>query len=197
MRDFAGLILAGGEGRRWGGPKAWATLPDGKSFLESCFKTLRSAGAHPIVATLPPGTNDPGLTDLTTVVLQTSGLDMFASLVTGLGRLVEFPNWHVVAILPVDHPLVSPKTVVALSEATATAAIPSFNGKHGHPVCVARSIVESIVDETLTGPTLREVLRSVDTGDLSVDDPGVISNCNTPEALAAAIKHLGLESQYP
>ncbi len=196
MKVFAGLILAGGEGRRWGGPKAWATLPDGKSFLESCFKTLRSAGAHPIVATLPPGANDPGLTDLTTVVLQTSGLDMFASLVTGLGRLVEFPNWRVVAILPVDHPLVSPQTFVALSDSRATAAIPSFNGKHGHPVCVARSIVESIVDETLTGPTLREVLQSVDTVDLSVDDPGVISNCNTPEALAAALKHLGPGSPY-
>lgn len=196
MRDFAGLILAGGEGRRWGGPKAWATLPDGKSFLESCFKTLQSAGAHPIVATLPPGTNDPGLTDLTTVVLQTSGLDMFASLVTGLARLVEFPNWRVVAILPVDHPLVSPQTFVALSDSRATAAIPSFNGKHGHPVCVARSIVESIVDETLTGPTLREVLQSVDTVDLSVDDPGVISNCNTPEALAAALKHLRPGSPY-
>ncbi len=196
MKVFAGLILAGGEGRRWGGPKAWATLPDGKSFLESCFKTLQSAGAHPIVATLPPGTNDPGLTDLTTVVLQTSGLDMFASLVTGLGRLVEFPNWRVVAILPVDHPLVSPQTFVALSDSRATAAIPSFNGKHGHPVCVARSIVESIVDETLTGPTLREVLQSVDTVDLSVDDPGVISNCNTPEALAAALKHLRPGSPY-
>ncbi len=32
----AGLILAGGAGRRFGGPKAFARLPDGRTFLEAC-----------------------------------------------------------------------------------------------------------------------------------------------------------------
>ena len=189
MEKIAGLILAGGEGRRWGGPKAWASLPDGTSFLGSSFRTLQSAGAQPIVATLPPGTDDPGPTGLTTVVLPSSGLDMFASLVCGLGRLVEHPDWHVVAILPVDHPLVSPRTIVALSDATVTAAVPSFNGKHGHPICLARSVAEAILDETLAGPTLREILGSVDAIDVPVDDPGIIANCNTPEALSAALQN--------
>jgi len=188
--DFAGLILAGGEGKRWGGPKAWAKLPEGRTFLESCLETLRTAGAQPIVATLPPGSDDPELDGLVTVALQNPGLDMFASLVIGLGRLVEHPDWQIVAVLPVDHPLVSPNTVTALVNATARAAIPSFDGKHGHPVCLARSVVESIVNEKLIGPTLREVLRSVKAVDVPVDDPGVITNCNTPEALAAALKNL-------
>jgi len=187
MMDFAGLILAGGEGKRWGGPKAWAELPDGKTFLESCFEILRTAGAQPVVATLPPETNDPALNGLVTVTLPEPGLDMFASLVTGLGRLVEHPDWQFVAILPVDHPLVSPSTVTALANATARAAIPSFNGKHGHPVCLARSVVEAVVKGQLTGPTLREILRSVDAVDVDVDDPGVITNCNTPKALATAL----------
>jgi CTP:molybdopterin cytidylyltransferase MocA len=190
MMDFAGLILAGGEGKRWGGPKAWAKLPEGRTFLESCLETLRTAGAQPIVATLPPGSDDPELDGLVTVALQNPGLDMFASLVIGLGRLVEHPDWQIVAVLPVDHPLVSPNTVTALVNATARAAIPSFDGKHGHPVCLARSVVESIVNEKLIGPTLREVLRSVKAVDVPVDDPGVITNCNTPEALAAALKNL-------
>ena len=190
MRDFAGLILAGGEGRRWGGPKAWATLPDGKSFLESCFEVLQAAGARPIIATLPPGTVNPGPSGLATVVLPSSGLDMFASLVVGFRILVEHSDWQSVAVLPVDHPLVSPQTIIALSATTARAAIPSFNGKHGHPVCLERSVVENIVDGTLTGPTLREVMRSVGAVDVAVDDAGVISNCNTPEALATALENL-------
>jgi CTP:molybdopterin cytidylyltransferase MocA len=185
--NVAGLILAGGVGTRWGGPKAWAKLPDGRTFLESCFEILRTAGAQPVVATLPPGADDPGLDGLVTIALPEPGLDMFASLVFGLGRLMEHPDWRFVAILPVDHPLVSPSTVTALANATARAAIPSFNGKHGHPVCVARSVVEAIVEGKLTGPTLREILRSVDAVDVDVDDPGVITNCNTPEALATAL----------
>ena len=188
MTKFAGLILGGGEGTRWGGPKAWASLPNGKSFLESCLGVLRAAGASPIVATLPPGTNDPGLDGLATLALPSRGLDMFDSLVIGLGCLVEHSKWRVVTILPVDHPLVSPRTVRALSRTNARAAIPSFNGKHGHPVCMARSVAENIVNGSITGPTLREVLREVNSSDVLVADPGVIGNCNTPESLARALE---------
>ena len=34
------VILGGGEGKRWGGPKAWAPLPDGRSFLEACASPI-------------------------------------------------------------------------------------------------------------------------------------------------------------
>jgi CTP:molybdopterin cytidylyltransferase MocA len=194
MMDFAGLILAGGEGKRWGGPKAWAKLPNGRTFLESCAEVLREAGSRPMVATVPPGTDCTAIGALSLVALAGPGLDMFASLVTGLDRLIEDPDWQVVAVLPVDHPLVSPGTVTALVDATTRAAIPTFNGKHGHPVCLARSVVQTIVEGKLTGPTLRQVMRSVDAVDVPVDDPGVITNCNTPEALATALKNLRYDS---
>jgi CTP:molybdopterin cytidylyltransferase MocA len=191
---FAGLILAGGEGRRWGCPKAWARLPDGRTFLEACFGILREAGARPIVATLPPGAGDPGLEDLSTVVLPVPGLDMFASLKAALDRVVEFPDWTKSTLLPVDHPLITTDAVAALISVTAPAAIPSYRGKHGHPVCVARSVVEKIVGGELTGPTLRDVLRTVEAVDVPVDDIGVISNCNTPDALRAALRSVNPES---
>ena len=187
---LAGLILAGGEGSRFGGPKAWAPLPDGRTFLEACAETLHEAGSRSTIATVPPGTDHTAIGVLNLVALPRPGLDMFASLVTGLSHLMGHPNWRFVAVLPVDHPLVGPGTVVALANADARAAIPSFNGKHGHPVCLARSVAETLVDGRLTGPTLREVLRSVDAVDVAVDDPGVITNCNTPEALASALARL-------
>ena len=46
-RGVAGLILARGEGSRFGRPKAWAQLPDGVSFLAACCRTLTTAGAAP------------------------------------------------------------------------------------------------------------------------------------------------------
>ena len=192
MTHFAGLILAGGEGRRWGGPKAWAELPDGRSFLERCVGILGDAGAAPIVATLPPATVDPQLKGLVSAPLPEPGLDMFASLVAGLSRLANYPGWEVVSILPVDHPLISAQTVIALSNTTARATIPEFKGKHGHPVCLRRSVIEQILDGRLSGPTLREVMRSVDAVDVSVEDAGVVSNCNTPESLAEALENLDM-----
>ena len=112
---FAGLILAGGEGSRFGGPKAWALLPDGRTFLEACTASLRAGGAGPVVATLPPGSNDPQIEGLVVVPLPQPGLDMFASLRIGLRRLIGEDGWTRVAMLPVDHPLVQSATVAALA----------------------------------------------------------------------------------
>ena len=185
---LAGLILAGGEGRRWGGPKAWALLPNGGSFLDACGMTLREAGASPIVATLPPATEDPRIDGLEVIALPEPGMDMFGSLRVGLDRLVKSRSWRVVAVLPVDHPLVRPGTVTELAAVAGPAAIPSFNGKHGHPICLARTVAESVARGDVAGPTLREVLHAVKALSVPVDDPGVVANCNTPETLASALR---------
>lgn len=184
---LAGLILAGGEGSRFGGPKAWARLPDGRSFLEACAMTLREAGASPIVATLPPGSADPGIDGLQALPLPERGLDMFTSLLIGVRCISGDPNWRKLAVLPVDHPLVRPPTVRKLAVARAAAVVPCIDGKHGHPVCLSRELVEQLKFGELEGRNLRDALRSVPRVDVRVDDPGVIANCNTPATLAAAL----------
>jgi len=185
--DVAGLILAGGAGQRYGGPKALATLPDGRSFLTACAELLASGGAAPILATLPPGFPSPASPGLQALALPSPGLPMFESLRAGLERLLAHGRWGAVVILPVDHPLVAPATVAALAGCGVDAAIPAHRGKHGHPVCVARRVAEAIVAGRYPGPTLRDVLRAVGTSVVEVADPGVTANCNTPEALAAAL----------
>ena len=194
---IAGLILAGGTGERYGGPKAFARLPDGRPFLAACADLLTGAGAAPLLATLPAGTpslNAPGLQGLP---LPATGLAMFDSLRMGLKHLLADASWGAVVVLPVDHPLVAPETVRALATAGAEAAIPSHQGKHGHPVSLARSVAERIVTGELAGPTLREVLHSVTTAVVAVDDAGVTANCNSPEALSAALARLSHESRNP
>jgi CTP:molybdopterin cytidylyltransferase MocA len=136
-----------------------------------------------VVATLPPDSLDPEIDDLIALPLPESGLDMFASIRIGLQRLAGEAVWTRVAVLPVDHPLVTPTAVVTIASADAGAAIPCHRGKHGHPVVIGRSTAESIVDGCLSGPTLREVLRVVGAKNVDVDDPGVVANCNTPDAL--------------
>jgi CTP:molybdopterin cytidylyltransferase MocA len=183
----AGLILAGGAGVRFGGPKAFAVLPDGRTFLAACAEALSAGGASPIVATLPPSAAAGPAPGVVAVPLDEPGMPMFESIKAGLGVLLASPGWDHVIVLPVDHPLVRPATVRALAGAGAAAAIPSDRGKHGHPVALARAVATTIASGERPGPTLREVLHDVRVVVVDVDDPGVTANCNTPEALAAAL----------
>jgi len=187
---FAGLILAGGEGKRFGGPKAFARLPDRRTFLEACCETLTEAGARPVAATLPPAFAAEAIPGLRPVPLPGPGLDMLGSLRWGLRHLISDREWEAVVVLPVDHPLVSPNSVRELVAVDRQAAIPSFRGKHGHPICLHREVAEGIARDRLGGETLRDILGEVGAVDVAVDDPGVIANCNTPRALRDAILKL-------
>ena len=192
---IAGLILAGGSGERYGAPKAFARLPDGRPFLAACAEALRGGGAEPVLATVPAGTPALQAPTLECLPLPEPGLAMFDSLRFGLRHLTGDASWSVVIVLPVDHPLVAPETVRVLGGLQADAAIPSYQGKHGHPVMLSRRVAEGIAGGAHRGPSLREVLRAVGTVDLPVDDPGINANCNTPAALAAALARLGARPQ--
>jgi CTP:molybdopterin cytidylyltransferase MocA len=112
---------------------------------------------------------------------------MFDSFRIGLTILIQSEDWERLVVLPVDHPLVSASTIERLAAARDSAVVPTFGGKHGHPFCVSRRVVESVVCGELSGPTVRDVLRGVGITDIEVNDPGVVANCNTPAALADAL----------
>jgi CTP:molybdopterin cytidylyltransferase MocA len=188
------VILAGGRGQRFGGPKAMASLPDGRSFLEACAGILVAAGVAPIVATLPPGTKAVVPDGVRAIVLPEDGLTMLDSLRIALAVGLLEPRWRVAVIHPVDHPLALPTTVQALVATLAAgagaAALPGHHGKHGHPVAVTREVCQDIESGRLPGPTLRDVLHAVPSLDVVVEDGGVVANCNTPERLAEAWRTL-------
>ena len=56
---FAAIVLAAGAGTRYGEPKAGATLPDGRRFLEAVVEGCVTSGADPVIAVVPPGTDVP------------------------------------------------------------------------------------------------------------------------------------------
>ncbi|HOC42216.1 MAG TPA: NTP transferase domain-containing protein [Thermoanaerobaculales bacterium] len=188
---FAGLILAGGEGRRFGQPKALARLPDGRTFLEACCGTLTAAGARPVAATLPPRHSGHEVPGLLQIPLPGPGLDMLGSVRWGLRQLASIPSWSAVVVLPVDHPLVGAAAIAELVAVDAAAAVPSYQGKHGHPVVLAREVAVRVVRDERAGATLRDLLRTVEAVDVAVDDPGVVANCNTPEALRGWLERFG------
>ena len=91
---FSGLILAGGAGRRFGEPKAFARLPDRRTFLEACRDVLRSAGASVVAATLPSGSAQEEVAGLRSLPLPEAGLDMLASARWGLRHLISEGRWR-------------------------------------------------------------------------------------------------------
>ena len=107
----AGLILAGGAGTRFGGPKAFAVLPDGRRFLVACADAFAAAGLSPVLATVPAETVPAGGQAFGAEPLPAAGLPMFESLGFGLGRLLGDTRWDRVVVVPVDHPLVRPETL--------------------------------------------------------------------------------------
>jgi len=140
----AAIVLAAGEGRRMGGPKALARL-DARSFLEAATALFArddvaatiavigaEAGRVAREATLAPGA--------TLVVNPRYPEGMLTSVWAGLDA-AEALGADAVLLHPVDNPVVEPATVTAVLAALhggATIAIPSHAGRRGHPAGFAR-----------------------------------------------------------
>lgn len=163
---MTGLVLAAGQGRRMGQPKAGVRF-DGRSLAWRAAETLLAGGLDRVVVALretldlPIGAEaflvpDPDGEPLDTI--------RQARAVIGPGPVV---------LLPVDCPMVRSETVRRLVAAYRPPFTkPTYLGQGGHPV---------IFDIPLTGSgTLRDLLRAVEGQRLEVDDPGILNNWNTP-----------------
>lgn len=143
MRVVA-VVLAAGEGSRMGGPKALLRL--GRvSFLEACLAALERPRVAASVVVVGPRAEDvralvdPARARLVENAAYRAG--MLSSVHAGLDAAEA---WAADAILlqPVDHPLVEPETVEHVLDALqagAVIAVPSHEGRRGHPGGFARA----------------------------------------------------------
>jgi nicotine blue oxidoreductase len=147
------IVLAAGEGRRMGGPKALARL-GGTSFVAAVLRALeRPDVAQRVVvvgAEAERVTAEAGLPpDVAVVVNPVWEEGMLTSVRAGLDAAQSFGS-EAVLLHPVDNPLVEPETVSAVLLALAGGAriaVPSHAGRRGHPAGFARD----------TWPALRAV----------------------------------------
>jgi nicotine blue oxidoreductase len=136
----AGLVLAAGEGRRFGGPKQLAEV-DGRPLVEHALAALA------------------GL-DRVAVVLGAHADDVRAGADLGAAELVFCPDWAEgigaslraglaaldgageVVILLADQPGVSAAAVARVRSTPGAAARAVYGGEPGHPVVVRRPLLE-------------------------------------------------------
>jgi molybdenum cofactor cytidylyltransferase len=148
---IAAIVLAAGESRRMGSPKALLPypLPDGSetTFLAHLLSVFERSRAGPVVVVLG---HDPKKIEITVArgaarwVLNERYRDgMLSSLRAGLDAIDE-PGVEGALVHPVDHPDVTSEMVdglIASFERTrAPIVLPAHHGRRGHPVLFSRAV---------------------------------------------------------
>ena len=136
----AGLLLAAGAGRRFGGPKALVEV-DGRPLVVRGVEVLRQGGCEPVVVVLGAAADRvrPLVQDADVVVADGWDEGMGASLRAGLAALTDTPAQACVVAL-VDQPRVTAQAVARLAAADGDAAVATYGGAPRNPVRLARAV---------------------------------------------------------
>lgn len=107
---------------------------------------------------------------------------MLSSLQCGLA--VAGPDIEAVFFTPVDMPLIQSATLAILTHRFngSTTIIPEHAGRHGHPVLMSAKLIPEFLAADPHATDASSILHRRAIRYLNVDDPGVITNINTPEA---------------
>ncbi|QXQ05765.1 nucleotidyltransferase family protein [Sphingosinicellaceae bacterium] len=183
------LILAAGLGRRMGGPSKLTADLHGKPVVAHVVDAVTAAGLGPPLVVLGDRADEVraavGERTATFVVAADYAEGMSASLRAGLAAAPA--EWDAVLVLLGDMPLVQPATLSALGAALLSpqaVVIPEYDGQRGNPVGWGRDHWPALV--ALTGDTgARSLIPRIGVTFVPVDDPGILADVDTPEALAA------------
>jgi nicotine blue oxidoreductase len=180
------IVLAAGEGRRIGGPKALLRLGE-TTFLAHACRLLARPGVASVIAVLGAEAErvraEAGLPAEVEVVVNAGWPEgMLSSVWRGLDA-AEAEAADAVLLHPVDHPLVQPATVDAVVRAlaaTAAIAVPTWDGRRGHPGGFHRSVF----GELRRAPPDRgaRAVLAADPGRVVhvPGDPGCVAGIDTP-----------------
>lgn len=181
------LLLAAGQGARFGADKRRAVLGDGRSLLQhSVEHALEAFDDVRVVLRAGERGEDLGLpADCRIIHSLDAGLGMGHSLAAGAASLDD-SEAQAVAILLGDMPWILTATLRRLVETAGPAVIvvPRHQGQNGHPVLFGRNYWPELA--LMTGDEgarsvlqrHRQQLRLVE-----VDDAGVLRDVDTPAAL--------------
>jgi len=180
----AGLILAAGESRRMGSPKALLEYR-GETFLD---RLIGLFGLHcsPVIAVLGSQAEEirAGLRrggEACLVENTDYRRGQLSSLQCGLRAL---PGEADVLLTLVDHPALSSDTIVALLAAPpAPLRIPRYTGRRGHPILFSRILTHEFLALPGTAAARDVVNRhATESAYVDVDDSGVLADIDDAAA---------------
>lgn len=182
--SVVGVLLAAGEGRRIGGPKALRRDPDGTSWLLRSAAALDEGGCERVVVVLGAGADQAeailATVPVDVIVAPDWATGMSASLRAGLGFLTD---GSAALVSLVDLPDVGPEVVrrtLAVGVTPNVLARAAYAGRPGHPVLLGRHHWAGVLRQASGDRGARDYLaehphRLVECGDLAtgedVDEP--------------------------
>jgi molybdenum cofactor cytidylyltransferase len=190
---LAAAILAAGESRRMGEPKALVSV-QGLTFVEHLFTATRlpRVGLTRIVLGAHAAEIGPKLKfDPAMVVFNPDWATGQLSSIHAAIRSLPIDATEGIILCPVDHPLVSLRLVAELiarfDSSGQPIALPIFRGKRGHPVIFRATLYEELL---AASPEIgaRQVVwaHSKEIQEVPTEEEGVILNLNDPETLKKA-----------
>jgi molybdenum cofactor cytidylyltransferase len=194
---LAVAILAAGESRRMGTPKA--LLPyRGKTFVEHLIEVTRhqrvgitrvvlGAGAENIKEKLSLNADS--------IVLNENWAQGQLSSIQAAIRTLPAGATEGLILCPVDHPLISAELVAHLIEqfdiSGKQIVLPTYQGRRGHPAIFRSSLYDELLQAS---PEIgaRQVVwaHAQDVQEFPTEEDGVVLNLNDPETLK---KFVGIE----
>jgi molybdenum cofactor cytidylyltransferase len=188
--SIAGIILSGGASRRMGTPKALLRFQN-ETFLDRLIRIF-SVVCSPIIVVVGQHADQirSGIERGGEVLLAVNPdpeRGMLSSLQCGLA--IVPPDADAAMFLPVDHPQIALDTVRSIAEGfrrdRAPVTVPVHLGQHGHPVCLARPIIDELLtllpDAKASDVIHRHVAR---TSYIEVLDQAVVTDIDDPAAYA-------------
>lgn len=197
------VVLAAGRGRRLGGPKALLEVA-GRPMVSRAVATSRRAAVEEVIVVT--GCRAEEVEALARAASQEAAADLAEV------RCVRNEDWERgrtgslqaaweaagdtgALVVPVDLPAVRLVTLdlllgvhgyaAAAPEVVVPVVDTSEGRRRGHPVLLARSLRDAVLAAGPDDP-LRSLIRSRETLEVPVDDPGILLDVNTPEDLARA-----------
>jgi CTP:molybdopterin cytidylyltransferase MocA len=187
---IVGVVLAAGEGRRMGGPKALLRV-EGESFLARAARLLARPGVAEVLAVVGHQAErvaaEADLPPSLALVRHAGWREgMLSSILVGL-EAAEARGAEAVLLHPVDHPLAAPQTVDRVVDALAAGAVvavPSDGRHRGHPGGFARAAWPAL-RAAPPARGARAVLAEHPDWIVHVQaDPGCLRGIDTPEDYA-------------
>ncbi len=185
----AGLILAAGESRRMGSPKALLQYR-GATFLDTLI-ALFAARCPEVIVVLGAGAEEVRAAvrlPATFVVNRDFARGQITSMQCGLRAAP--PEADGILFTLVDHPTVSGATLDALLAPAGNLLlrVPRFRDQRGHPVWFSRELVPEFLALPETAAA-RDVVRrhERETAFFDLDDPGIVADIDDPAAYRSLV----------
>ncbi len=171
---YAGIVLAAGSGKRFGGPKA-PFFYEGERLVDHAVNHLRSAQLDPVIVVL--GAWQGEVPNAEVVINADYEGGMGTSLAVGIACLQErYPQSRGAIITLVDLPNLDPTTIGLVRDHPASLVQAYFSGQPGHPVKIESRHWGALLSELSGDVGAKQFLARNGVVVLSTDDPGTISD---------------------